>query len=174
MNRTYTREWKIGKVERIRELIPDSGISSDIMSGFCTEMEEDHNQTLDMMEYCKYDMSYMFFYSERPGTLAQKRFKDDVPEDIKKIILQEFVEIKNKLFLEKNKKDMGKTFKVLIEGEIKRSDKDWMGRNSQNKVIVFPKTAENPGTAGLKKGDYVNVAVTDCTQATLIGKITCD
>ncbi len=174
MNRTYTREWYIGKVDRIRELIPDCGISSDIISGFCTEMEEDHNQTLDMMEYCKYDMSYMFFYSERPGTLAQKRFKDDVPEEIKKRRLQEVVEIQNKLSLESNKKDIGKTFKVLIEGDSKRSDKDWMGRNSQNKVIVFPKTAENPGTAGLKKGDYVNVAVTDCTQATLIGKITCD
>jgi tRNA-2-methylthio-N6-dimethylallyladenosine synthase len=166
MNRTYTREWYMGKVDRIRQLIPDCGISSDIISGFCTETEEDHADTLSIMEYSKYDMSYMFFYSERPGTLAQRRFKDDVPDETKKKRLQEIVELQNKLSLESNKKDVGKTFRVLIEGDSKRSDKDWMGRNSQNKVIVFAK--EN---YGFKKGDYVEVQVNDCTQATLIGKI---
>jgi tRNA-2-methylthio-N6-dimethylallyladenosine synthase len=108
----------------------------------------------------------MFFYSERPGTLAQKRYKDDIPEETKKKRLQEIVEIQNRLSLQSNKKDVGKTFKVLIEGDSKRSDKNWTGRSSQNKVIVFPK--EN---YELKKGDYVTVKVTDCTQATLLGQI---
>lgn len=166
MNRTYTREWYMAKVDRIREIMPDCGISSDIIAGFCTENEEDHADTLSIMEYSKYDMSYMFFYSERPGTLAERRYKDDVPEVIKKKRLQEIVETQNKLSLESNKKDIGKNFVVLIEGDSKRSDKDWMGRNSQNKVIVFPKVGSEH-----KKGDYVNVTVHDCTQATLLGKI---
>lgn len=166
MNRTYTREWYMKKIDRIRELIPDCGISADIIAGFCTETEEDHADTLSVMEYSKYDMSYMFFYSERPGTLAQKRFEDDVPAEVKKRRLQEIVELQNRLSLESNKKDIGKTFKVLIEGNSKRSDSDWMGRNSQNKVIVFPKEEY-----ALKKRDYVNVFVEDCTQATLLGKI---
>ena len=166
MNRTYTREWYMAKVDRIREIMPDCGISSDIIAGFCTEEDSDHQDTLSIMEHSKYDMSYMFFYSERPGTLAERRYKDDVPEAVKKKRLQEIVEVQNKLSLESNKKDIGKTFAVLIEGDSKRSDKDWMGRSSQNKVIVFPK--EN---YQLKKGDYVNVLVTDCTQATLLGTI---
>jgi len=166
MNRTYTREWYIAKVDRIREIMPDCGISSDIIAGFCTEEEADHKDTLNIMEYSKYDMSYMFFYSERPGTLAERRYKDDIPETVKKKRLQEIVEIQNKLSLESNKKDIGKTFAVLIEGNSKKSDKDWMGRSSQNKVIVFPK--EN---YDLRKGNYVNVKVNDCTQATLLGTI---
>lgn len=171
MNRTYTTEWYQRKIERIRELIPDCGISSDLIAGFCTETEEDHSDSLNLMEFSKYDMSYMFFYSERPGTLAQKRFKDDVPEEIKKRRLQEIVELQNKLSLASNKKDIGKIFKVLIEGDSKRSDKDWMGRNSQNKVIVFPKENNDVKAIRLKKGDYVNVFVTGCTQATLLGEI---
>ena len=166
MNRTYTREWYKAKVDRIREIIPDCGISSDIISGFCTEEDQDHKDTLDIMEYSRYDMSYMFFYSERPGTLAERRYKDDVPLDIKKKRLQEIVDVQGKLSHASNKKDIGKTFAVLIEGESKKSNKDWMGRSSQNKVIVFPK--EN---YELKKGDYVSVKVTDCTQATLLGTI---
>jgi tRNA-2-methylthio-N6-dimethylallyladenosine synthase len=166
MNRTYTREWYIGKVDRIRQIIPDCGISSDIIAGFCTETDEDHKDTLGIMEYSKYDMCYMFFYSERPGTLAQRRYKDDIPEAIKKRRLQEIVEVQNKLSLESNKKDIGKTFKVLIEGDSKKSSKDWMGRNSQNKVIVFPKENNE-----LRKGNYVMVKVTGCTQATLLGQI---
>jgi len=166
MNRTYTREWYKAKVDRIREIMPDCGISSDIISGFCTEEDTDHKDTLDIMEYSRYDMSYMFFYSERPGTLAERRYKDDVPLDVKKKRLQEIVDVQGKLSHASNKKDIGKTFAVLIEGESKKSNKDWMGRSSQNKVIVFPKEHYE-----LKKGDYVTVKVTDCTQATLLGTI---
>ncbi|WP_430897242.1 MULTISPECIES: tRNA (N6-isopentenyl adenosine(37)-C2)-methylthiotransferase MiaB [unclassified Paraflavitalea] len=166
MNRTYTREWYMAKVDRIREIMPDCGISSDIIAGFCTETEEDHQDTLSIMDHSKYDMSYMFFYSERPGTLAQRRYKDDIPDEVKKRRLQEIVDKQGKLSFASNKQDLGKTFKVLIEGNSKKSDKDWMGRNSQNKVIVFSKDETN-----LKKGDYAFVTVTDCTQATLIGKL---
>ncbi|MBI5371137.1 MAG: tRNA (N6-isopentenyl adenosine(37)-C2)-methylthiotransferase MiaB [Sphingobacteriales bacterium] len=166
MNRTYTREWYMAKVDRIREIIPGCGLSSDIIAGFCTEEEEDHRDTLAVMDYSRYDMSYMFFYSERPGTLAQRRYQDDVPDETKKRRLQEIVDLQNRLSLESNQRDTGKSFTVLIEGDSKRSEGDWMGRNSQNKVIVFPKEQYN-----LKKGDYVNVQVHDCTQATLLGKI---
>lgn len=166
MNRSYTREWYMAKVDRIREIIPECGISSDVIAGFCTEEEKDHEDTLSLMEYAKYDMSYMFFYSERPGTLAQRRYKDDIPEDVKKRRLQEIVEVQNRLSKESNQKDLGKTFTVLIENTSKRSELDWMGRNSQNKVIVFPK-----GNYDYKPGDYVTVKVSDCTQATLLGEI---
>jgi len=166
MNRTYTREWYMGKVKRIREIIPDCGISSDVITGFCTETEEDHQDTLRIMETSRYDFSYMFFYSERPGTLAERRYKDDVPEEIKKRRLKEIVELQNRLSLESNQKDIGMKFKLLIEGDSKKNNNEWKGRNSQNKVIVFPK-----GGFELQKGDYVQVIVTDCTQATLIGQI---
>ena len=166
MNRTYTREWYKAKIDRIREIMPDCGISSDIIAGFCTEEDGDHKDTLDIMEYSRYDMSYMFFYSERPGTPAERRYKDDVPLAVKKKRLQEIVDVQGKLSFASNKMDIGKTFAVLIEGDSKRSDKDWMGRSSQNKVIVFPK--EN---YELKKGDYITVKINDCTQATLLGTI---
>lgn len=166
MNRTYTKEWYLAKVDRIREIIPDCGISSDVIAGFCTEAEEDHLETLQVMQYSKYDMSYMFIYSERPGTLAQRRYRDDLPEEIKKRRLTEIVGLQNRLSFESNQKDIGKTFKVLIEGNSKRSADDWMGRNTQNKVVVFPK-----GSSNFKKGDYVMVKVTDSTQATLLGKM---
>ncbi|MBD0331312.1 MAG: tRNA (N6-isopentenyl adenosine(37)-C2)-methylthiotransferase MiaB [Chitinophagaceae bacterium] len=166
MNRSYTREWYKAKIDRIREVIPDCCISSDIISGFCTETDEDHYDTLTMMEYARYDMSYMFIYSERPGTLAKRRYKDDVPDVLKNRRLQEIVNLQNRLSKHSNQKDLGKTLKVLIEGNSKRSDKDWSGRNSQNKVVVFPK--ENYTH---KPGDYVNVKVHNCTQATLIGEI---
>jgi tRNA-2-methylthio-N6-dimethylallyladenosine synthase len=169
MNRTYTREWYMAKVDRIREIMPDCGISSDIIAGFCTETDEDHADTLGIMEHSRYDMSYMFFYSERPGTLAAKRYEDDVPQDLKKKRLQEIVEVQNRLSRHSNQQDIGKAFKVLIEGDSKRSDMDWMGRNSQNKVVVFPK-----GNYPLKKGDYVEVRVHDSTQATLLGTINPD
>ncbi len=166
MNRTYTREWYITKVNQIKNIIPDCGISSDIIAGFCTETEEDHNDTLSIMKRSKYDMSYMFIYSERPGTLAARRYKDDIAEEVKKRRLQEIVELQNRLSLESNKGDIGKTFEVLIEGDSKKSTSDWMGRNTQNKVIVFPKRNYD-----CKKGDYVWVKVNDCTQATLLGEI---
>ncbi|MBL0334221.1 MAG: tRNA (N6-isopentenyl adenosine(37)-C2)-methylthiotransferase MiaB [Chitinophagaceae bacterium] len=166
MNRTYTREWYIGKVNRIREIMPDCSISSDVITGFCTETEEDHQDTLDIMAYSRYDMSYMFAYSERPGTLAEKRYDDDVPEAVKKRRLTEIVNLQNRLSAESNQQDLGKTFTVLIEGDSKRSADDWMGRTSQNKVAVFPKAGGN-----YKKGDYVNVFVENCTQATLLGRV---
>jgi len=166
MNRTYTREWYIAKVNQVKNIIPECGISSDIIAGFCTETEEDHHDTLSIMQHSKYDMSYMFIYSERPGTLAARRYKDDVPEEIKKRRFQEIVSLQGKLSFESNQRDIGKSFKVLIEGDSKRSSDDWMGRNTQNKVIVFSK-----GNRDLKKGDYAWVKVNDCTQATLLGEI---
>jgi tRNA-2-methylthio-N6-dimethylallyladenosine synthase len=156
----------MAKVDRIKELLPDCSLSSDVIAGFCTETEEEHKDTLSMLEYSKYDMSYMFFYSERPGTLAARRYKDDVPLEVKKRRLDEIVKIQNRLSQESNKRDIGKTFKVLIEGDSKRSASDWMGRNSQNKVLVFPK-----GNFDLKKGDYAMVKVNKATGATLIGEI---
>jgi tRNA-2-methylthio-N6-dimethylallyladenosine synthase len=166
MNRTYTREWYMAKIDRIKQIIPDCGISADIITGFCTEEEKDHRDTISIMEYAQYDYAYMYFYSERPGTLAQKRYTDDVPLDVKKRRLYEVVVTQNKLSLASNLRDMGKTFKILIEGESKKSDTDWMGRSSHGKVFVFPK--EN---YELKKGDYVMVKANECTQGTLLGKI---
>lgn len=165
MNRTYTKEWYMAKVDRIRTILPDCGISADIIAGFCTEQEEDHQETLRVMEYSGFDFSYMFFYSERPGTLAARRYKDDVPETIKKRRLQEIVEKQNQLSLQSNQRDLGKVFTVLIEGDSKKNNKEWKGRSSQNKVIVFPKST----TLSINKGSYVQVRVTECTQATLRG-----
>lgn len=167
MNRTYTREWYMNKIDRVREILPGCGISSDIIAGFCTESEEDHQETLSIMEYSKYDYSYMFFYSERPGTLAQRRYKDDIPEEVKKRRLAEIVDLQNRLSLQSNKADLGKVFKVLIEGSSKKSEDDWMGRTSENKVMIFPKGAFN-----YNAGDYVYVKTLSCTQGTLLGEIT--
>lgn len=166
MNRTYTREWYLSKVKRIREIMPDCGLSTDVISGFCTETEEEHQETLSLMEMCRFDMSYMFSYSERPGTLAARRYEDDVAEDVKKRRLTEIISLQNKHSAESYKNDIGKTFEVLIEGNSKKSDNDWCGRNSQNKMIVFPK-----GDYELNKGDYVTVKVNDATSATLLGEI---
>ncbi len=166
MNRTYTREWYMAKVDRIRELLPGCGISSDIIAGFCTETDEDHKDTLSIMEYSNYDYSYMFFYSERPGTLAQRRYIDDIPEMVKKKRLAEIVQMQNRLSLESNQRDVGGIFEVLIESSSKKSDENWMGRSSQNKVVVFPKANHN-----CKPGDYVQVKVDSCTQGTMMGKI---
>lgn len=164
MNRTYSREWYIAKVNRIRELIPDCGLSTDMITGFCTETEEDHQQSLSLMEYCKYDLAYMYFYSERPGTLAARRFEDDVPLDIKKRRLQEMIDMHRVHSLQSMQRDVGKTFKVLVEGTSKKSEDDLFGRTDQNKVVVFPK--EN-----LKPGEYVSVKIEQCTAGTLIGTV---
>ena len=164
MNRTYSREWYLGKVDRIRELIPDCGLSTDIITGFCTETEEDHQQTLSLLGYCHFDLAYMYFYSERPGTLAERRFADDVPEELKKQRLQEVIDLHRILSLQSMQKDVGKTFKVLIEGISKKSETELFGRNDQNKVVVFPK-------GNLKKGEYVIVKIESCTSGTLKGKI---
>ena len=166
MNRTYSREWYFAKVDRIREIIPNCGITSDIITGFCTETEANHQDTLTAMEYSKYDMGYMYFYSERPGTLAERRFDDDVPLEVKKRRLSEIVDMQGKLSTQSNLNDIGKVFKVLIEGNSKKSDQDWSGRTEQNKSIVFAK--EN---YSLQKGNYVFVKVNDCTRATLLGSI---
>lgn len=164
MNRTYTREWYLAKVERIQELLPGCGLSADIIAGFCTETEEDHQQTLSLMREARYDFSYMFFYSERPGTLAARRYRDDVPEEVKKRRLDEIVKLQNRLSLENNKQDIGNLFEVLIEGDSKKSAADWKGRTPQNKTVVFPKAG-----SGVEKGDYALVKIEDCTVATLIG-----
>ena len=163
MNRTYDREWYQAKIDRIYEIMPDCAISSDIITGFCTETEAEHQETLSMIEYARYSMSYMFYYSERPGTPAARKLTDDVPLAIKKRRLQEVIELQTHISNELNVSDVGKTFKVLIEGESKRSDADWKGRNSQNKMVIFPKVA------GTRPGDYVRVAIHEATSATLLG-----
>ena len=163
MNRTYSREWYISKVNRIREILPDCGLSTDMITGFCTETEEEHQESLSLMEYCKYDLAYMYFYSERPGTLAARRFEDDIPLETKKRRLHELVALHRIHSLESMQKDVGKTFKVLIEGDSKKNDQEFYGRNDQNKVVVFPKM-------DYKKGDYVMVKIHECTAGTLIGK----
>jgi tRNA-2-methylthio-N6-dimethylallyladenosine synthase len=170
MNRTYTREWYLAKVARIRELMPDCSISADIIAGFCTETEEDHQDTMSIMQLAQYDYAYMYFYSERPGTLAEKRYEDDVPLEVKKRRLQEIVDVQWHLSNESNKKELGNTYEVLIEGNSKKSDQEWMGRTSQNKVVVFPKSMEGQ-TKILQKGDYVNILITAYTKGTLIGTI---
>jgi tRNA-2-methylthio-N6-dimethylallyladenosine synthase len=164
MNRGYSREWYLNKIARIREILgADCGLSSDMITGFCTETEEEHQDTLSLMDAVQYDFAYMFFYSERPGTLAEKKYKDDIALDVKKRRLSEIIEKQTKHSLMRNKLDVGKMHKVLIEGTSKRSELHWQGRNTANKVVVFPK--EN-----FQKGQYVNVLVEDCSGATLFGK----
>ncbi len=165
MNRTYDREWYMERVRKIYEIIPDCAISADIICGFCSETEEDHKETLSMIEWANYTMSYMFFYSERPGTLAARKYEDDVPHDVKKRRLQEVVDLQMNISHKNNLKDIGKTFKVLIEGDSRKSAADFKGRTSQNKVLIFPKKD------GLKPGDYTEVTVTGVTRATLIGEL---
>jgi len=166
MNRTYTREWYLSKVARIKEIMPECTVSSDIIAGFCTETEQDHQDTISIMQAAQYDYSYMYFYSERPGTLAAKRYEDDIPEAIKKRRLQEIVDVQWTLSNESNKRDVGKCFEVLIEGDSKKSDAEWMGRTSQNKVVVFPKSNH-----ALKKGDYVEILIEGFTKGTLLGTL---
>jgi tRNA-2-methylthio-N6-dimethylallyladenosine synthase len=163
MNRTYTREWYLAKVARIREVLPDSGLSTDIIAGFCTETEEDHQATIDLMEQCDYDLAYMYFYSERPGTLAERRYDDDVPEEIKKRRLQEIIDLHRIQSLRNMQKELNRTWEVLIEGNSKKSDEQWQGRTSHNKMVIFPKNGQTA------KGDYVQVHIIDCTAGTLLG-----
>lgn len=163
MNRTYSREWYLAKVDRIRELIPDCGISTDMITGFCTETEEDHQQSLSLFDYCKYDLAYLYYYSERPGTLAARRFEDDVPLETKKRRLQELVDLYRQHSLRTMQKEVGKTFKILVEGFSKKSEEQLQGRTDQNKVVIFAKE-------DFKKGDYVFVKINDCTAGTLFGE----
>lgn len=165
MNRTYDRDWYINRVDKIREILPDCAITSDIIAGFCGETEEEHQATLSMMEYVKYDMAYMFKYSERPGTLAAKKYEDDVPENIKSRRLQEIIALQKEHSVFRNEADVGKTFEILVEGNSKKSDQDLCGRNSQNKMVIFPKQNN------IQKGDFVQVKIHSCTQATLFGEL---
>lgn len=165
MNRTYTREWYLAKVNRIKEIIPDCGLSTDVISGFCGETEEDHQQTLSLMELCQYDLAYMYYYSERPGTLAARRYKDDVPEETKKRRLQEVIALHRLQSLASMQKMVGKTLKVLVEGDSRKSDLHWAGRSDNNKVVIFKKEGDTI------KGDYVDVFIESCTAGTLMGKI---
>jgi tRNA-2-methylthio-N6-dimethylallyladenosine synthase len=163
MKRGYTREWYLERIESIKRIIPDCAISTDIIAGFCSETEEDHQQSLSLLHAVKYDFAFMFNYSERPNTYAQRKYKDDVPEEVKSRRLQEIINLQNLLSAESKKADVGKVFEVLIEGTSKKSKDQLFGRTSQNKVIVFPR--EN-----FSIGQYVSIRVEDCTSATLIGK----
>ncbi len=163
MNREYTREWYMDRISAIRSIIPDCAISTDIIAGFCTETEQDHNDTLSLMEWVGYDFAYMFKYSERPGTKAARKYPDDVPAEIKTRRLNEIISLQNKLSARSKKMDVGRVFEVLTEDFSKRSRDFLSGRTSQNKVVVFP-------AEGRSKGEYVNVRVERCTSATLIGK----
>lgn len=164
MKRGYTREWYLNRIDAIRKYIPDCAISTDMISGFCGETEENHRDTLQLMEKVGYDFAYMFMYSERPNTFAAKNYEDDIDEEIKKKRLNEVIALQQKLSLQSNEKDVGKVFEVLVEGFSKKSQERLFGRNSQNKVIVFDKE-------DAKIGEYVNVKVNSCTSATLLGEI---
>lgn len=165
MNRTYDREWYINRIEAIRRIIPNCAISTDVITGFCTETEEEHQETLSMMEYVHYDFAYMFKYSERPGTLAAKRYADDIPEEVKQRRLNEVIDQQHKSSRIRLNNQLGKVQKVLVEGFSKKSNKDLSGRSDQNAMVVFP------AVAGVKPGDYVNVIAESCTHATLIGRM---
>lgn len=163
MNRTYTREWYLERVSKIRQIIPNCGLSTDMITGFCTETEEDHQESLSLFDECQYDLAYLYYYSERPGTLAARKYPDDVPLDTKKRRLQELVDLYRRHSLRSMQADLGKVFKVLVEGESKKSDQQLSGRADNNKMVVFNK--EN-----YKKGDYVLVNIVDCTSGTLLGE----
>ena len=163
MKRNYTREWYLDRIAAIKKYVPDCAVSTDVITGFCSETEQDHQQTILLMRVVGFDYAFMFKYSERPDTFAQKKLKDDVREDVKSARLKEIIDLQQQLSHESNKKDIGKTFEVLVEGTSKKSKEFLMGRNSQNKVVVFPKET-------YAKGNYVHVKITGCTTATLIGK----
>jgi tRNA-2-methylthio-N6-dimethylallyladenosine synthase len=165
MNRTYDRDWYINRIDAIRRIITDCAISTDVITGFCTETDEEHNDTVTMMDYVKYDFAYMFKYSERPGTLAAKRYADDIPEEIKQNRLQQIVAKQQEYSFYRMQARIGKVEKVLIEGYSKKSDKDYCGRSDQNAMVIFP-VGEN-----YKPGQYVNVLIERSTSATLIGKV---
>jgi tRNA-2-methylthio-N6-dimethylallyladenosine synthase len=164
MNRTYDREWYLSRIDAIRRIVPDCGLSTDVIAGFCSETEAEHQETLSLMEQVKFDMSYMFFYSERPGTLAARKYADDVPEEVKKRRLSEIIALQLTHSAENYQRDIGKTFKVLVEKPSKRSSDDMCGRTDQNKMVVFPGQNSKPG-------DYVFVTIHEATSATLIGQI---
>lgn len=164
MRRRYTAEWYLERVAKIRELLPGCGITTDVIAGFCSETEEDHQQTLELFRKVGFDYAYMFYYSERPGTLAARHYPDDVPLDVKTRRLNEIIALQSELSLKSNQNDIGKTFRVLVEGPSKKNPDELCGRSGSNKMCVFP-------GKGHKAGDYVNVKVLSCTSATLIGEL---
>jgi tRNA-2-methylthio-N6-dimethylallyladenosine synthase len=165
MNRTYTREWYLERIDTIRRLIPECSISTDMIIGFCTEREQEHQDTLSLMDYVKFDFAYMYTYSERPGTLAAKRFEDDIPEDVKTRRFNEILKMQQACSLHRLEQHIGKIHRVLIDGFSKKSDQDFSGKTEHNITVVFPINENN------MRGDYVNVAIVRCTPATLIGQI---
>lgn len=164
MRRRYTAEWYLERVAMIREVLPGCGITTDVIAGFCSETEEDHQQTLELFRKVGFDYAYMFYYSERPGTLAARHYPDDVPLDVKTRRLNEIIALQSELSLKSNQNDIGKTFRVLVEGPSKKNPEELCGRSGSNKMCVFP-------GKGHKAGDYVDVKVLSCTSATLIGKL---
>lgn len=164
MRRRYTSRWYLDRVARIREVMPGCGITTDVIAGFCSETEEDHRQTLELFRKVGFDYAYMFYYSERPGTLAARHYPDDVPPDVKTRRLNEIIALQNELSLKSNRNDIGKVFRVLVEGPSKKNPEELCGRSGSNKMCVFP-------GGGHKAGDYVDVEVVSCTSATLIGKL---
>lgn len=164
MNRTYTREWYEHKVKRIREILPDCSLSTDVISGFCTETDEDHNETLEVIRNSRFDLAYMYQYSERPGTLAARRYPDDIPLEVKNKRLSEIIDLQREIGLELNVKELGKIYEVLVEGPSKKNKEEYCGRTDTNKMVIFPR--ENA-----QKCDFVLVKITDCTSGTLRGII---
>ncbi len=164
MRRRYTSEWYLERVRKIREVLPDCGITTDVIAGFCSETEEDHLQTLDLFRKAGFDYAYMFCYSERPGTIAARHYPDDIPQEVKTRRLNEIIALQNELSLSSNRNDVGKTFRVLVEGPSKKNPEELCGRTGSNKMCVFP-------GCGLKAGDYADVRILSCTSATLIGTI---
>ena len=164
MRRRYTRAGYLERVAKIRALMPDCAITTDVIAGFCSETEEDHRDTLSLFGEVGFDAAFMFQYSERPGTLAAKKYPDDVPPQVKTRRLEEIIAVQNRLSLESNRRDLGKTFRVLVEGPSKRNPAELCGRNSQNKMCVWPDTVH-------RAGDFVDVKIKDCSQATLLGEL---
>ena len=164
MRRRYTRAWYLERVRKIREVLPGCGITTDVIAGFCSETEEDHQQTLSLFREVGFDYAYMFYYSERPGTLAARKYPDDVPLEVKTRRLNEIIALQNELSLESNRRDIGKVFRVLVEGPSKKNPEELCGRTGSDKMCVFP-------AEGRKSGEYVDVRINSCTSATLIGKL---
>ena len=164
MRRRYTREWYMERVRKIREILPGCGITTDVIAGFCSETEEDHQATLSLFREAAFDYAYMFCYSERPGTLASRKYPDDVPPEVKTRRLNEIIDLQNQLSLESNRRDVGKVFEVLVEGPSRKNPEELRGRAGSDKMCVFPGN-------GHKAGEYVQVEITSCTSATLLGRV---
>ncbi len=171
MKRKYDRPWYLERVAALRARIPDCAISTDIIAGFCGETEQDHEQTLSLMREVGYDFAFMFKYSDRPGTFAHKNYVDDVPEEVKLRRLNQIIDLQQQLSHESNRRDVGKTFEILVEGVSKKDRQRFFGRNSQNKVIVFDNPVLPEGRFKVQVGDYVKTAVNGCTAATLLGTL---